>query len=72
MRYPKEFDHLTSIRLSQSLREEAEKHARFQGLTFSEFVRQSLNRNIHVARDIEEEVIKRTSLITRGLKHEQR
>lgn len=66
MRYPREFDHLTSIRLSQSLREEAEKHARFQGMTFSEFVRQSITRNIYVARDIEEEVVQRTSRVARG------
>lgn len=66
MRYQKHLTHLTSIRMPIILREEAETHARFQGMTFSEFVRQSINRNIHVARDIEEEVVKRTSRVTRG------
>jgi hypothetical protein len=67
MRYTKDLTHLTTLRLSPSLREEAERYAEFLGISFSAFVRQSITRNIHVSRDIENEVVERTSRATRGL-----
>ena len=67
MRYAKDLTHLTTLRLSPVLREEAERYADFLGISFSAFVRQSIARNIHVSRDIEREVVERTSRLTRGL-----
>lgn len=67
MRYSKDLTHVTTLRLSPSLREEAERYAEFIGISFSAFVRQSITRNIHVSRDIENEIVERTSRATRGL-----
>ena len=67
MRYSKDLSHLTSIRISHRLREQAEHAAEIQGLTFSEFVRQSLNRNIHVAQKIEDEIKDRLVRKTMGM-----
>lgn len=58
-RYAADLEKTTSIRISQQLREKAEEAAAFSGLTFSQFVRQSLNRNISLCRSIEEEVARR-------------
>jgi len=67
MPYAKNLTHLTTIRLSRTLREEAERYADFLGISFSAFVRQSITRNIYVSRDIEKEVVVRTSRAARGL-----
>ncbi len=61
MRSSKNLTHLTTLRLSPNLRDEAERHARFRGMNFSDFVRKSINRNIDLSREAEEEIIKRTS-----------
>lgn len=58
--YSKDLTHLTTIRLSPDLRNEAEKYADYYGISFSDFVRQSINRNINVASGIEAEVIKQS------------
>jgi hypothetical protein len=55
-RYAKDLTRLTTIRISESLRDKAEKCADSQGISFSDFVRQSLTRNIHVAQGIEAEL----------------
>lgn len=55
-RYKKDLTRLTSIRLSEDLREQAEQSADYLGISFSDFVRQSLVRNIHIAVGIEQEV----------------
>jgi antitoxin component of RelBE/YafQ-DinJ toxin-antitoxin module len=55
-RYPKDLTRLTTFRLSDDLRSQAEKCADYLGISFSDFVRQSLNRNIHVSMGIETEV----------------
>jgi hypothetical protein len=55
-RYTADLERTTSIRLSDQLREQAERAATFSGMTFSQFVRQSLNRNISLCKNIEEEV----------------
>jgi hypothetical protein len=54
--YTKDLTHLTTVRLSPKLREEAEHCAEHQGISFSDFLRQSLTRNIHIASKIEEEL----------------
>jgi len=59
-RYNKDLTHLTTIRLSPDLRNEAERYADYFGISFSDFVRQSINRNIRVASGIEEEVNKQS------------
>jgi len=58
-RYKKEFSRTTGIRLSETLRDDAEEAATFQGMTFSQFLRQSLRRNIDLSRSIEKEVATR-------------
>jgi hypothetical protein len=58
-RYKKEFSRTTGIRLSETLRDDAEQAATFQGMTFSQFLRQSLRRNIDLSRSIEKEVATR-------------
>ena len=58
-RYKKEFSRTTGIRLSESLRDDAEQAATFQGMTFSQFLRQSLRRNIDLSKSIEKEVATR-------------
>ena len=37
-RYKKEFSRTTGIRLSETLRDDAEEAATFQGMTFSQFL----------------------------------
>ena len=60
MKYPKQYNkdlnHLTTFRLSTQLRSDAEECAEYLGISFSDFIRQSLNRNIHVSMGIEKEV----------------
>ena len=58
-RYQKDLSRTTGIRLSETLREEAEEAANYQGMTFSQFLRQSLRRNITLSKSIEEEVATR-------------
>jgi len=65
-RYSKDLTHTTTIRLSPDLREEAERYADYIGVSFSDFVRQSINRNIRVSSGIEAEVNKRTLEIALG------
>ena len=48
-RYKKEFSRTTGIRLSETLRGDAEQAATFQGMTFSQFLRQPLRRNIDLS-----------------------
>ncbi|NDB59232.1 hypothetical protein EB001_12370 [bacterium] len=55
-RYKKNLTHLTTVRLSEKLREEAGRSADYLGISFSDFIRQSLVRNIKVSSGIEEEV----------------
>ena len=55
-RYTSDLERTTSIRLNEHLRSRAERAASAMGMTFSQFVRQSLNRNINVCQAIEEEV----------------
>ena len=57
-RYAKDLTRLTTIRISESLRDKAEQCADSQGISFSDFVRQSLTRNIYVAQGIEAELNK--------------
>jgi len=56
LRYAKDLTHRTTLRISSHLREEAERCAEYQGITFSEFLRQAIRRNIYVAKGVEEEV----------------
>jgi hypothetical protein len=55
-RYQADLVRTTSIRIDERLRQEAEEAASICGMTFSQFVRQSLNRNISLCKSIEEEV----------------
>ncbi len=57
-RYTKNLSRTTSIRIEEDLRAEAEKAAQSIGLTFAQFVRQSLRRNIAAWQKIEDQIIK--------------
>ncbi len=63
-RNSKDLTHLTTIRLSPEMRQRAEIHADYLGISFSDFVRQSINRNTLASRSFEEEVNKKTSAAT--------
>jgi TnpA family transposase len=65
-RYSKDLTHLTTFRLSPRLREEAERCADFLGISFSDFLRQSLTRNIHAYSKIEKEAQKAARVMTRN------
>lgn len=55
-RYPKNLTRLTCFRLSDEQRVKAEECADYLGISFSDFIRQSINRNINVSMGIEAEV----------------
>jgi len=61
MRYRKDLSNSTSVRLSNQLRIESKTHAKFKGMSFSEFVRDSLQKNIKKLRSAEAESEKKTS-----------
>ena len=65
-RYNADLERTTSIRLSEHLRSSAEHTASAMGMTFSQFVRQSLNRNINVCQAIEEEVARKNFNLAAG------
>ena len=67
-RYSKDLTHLTTFRISPALREQAERAAEWCGISFSDFVRQSITRNIFVSRSIEEEVTRKTAMLAMGYK----
>lgn len=67
MRRKPHFDIITSIRLDDETRERAEEAAHTMGMTFSQFARQSIIRNIQVAMDIEKQLNERNSRMARGL-----
>ena len=67
-RYSKDLTHLTTFRISPALREQAERAAQWCGISFSDFVRQSITRNIFVSRSIEEEVTRKTAMVVMGYK----
>ena len=60
-RYPKNLTRLTTFRLSDDLRLKSEECADYLGISFSDFIRQSINRNIHVSMGIEAEVNRQTT-----------
>jgi hypothetical protein len=61
-RYPKNLTRLTTFRLSNDQRMKAEECADYLGISFSDFVRQSINRNIHVSMGIEVEVNRQATM----------
>ena len=65
-RYKKDLSHNTGLRIEPQLREECERAAEFQGMTFSQFCRLSLRRNLSVNQKIEEEVVRRSFLAAAG------
>ena len=65
-RYTADLERTTSVRISDQLREQAERAATFSGMTFSQFVRQSLNRNISLCQSIEEEVARQNFRVAAG------
>jgi len=50
----KYYDQPSSIRLTEDLRRKANSAAERMGMTFSQFARQALIRNIQIAMDIEQ------------------
>jgi hypothetical protein len=70
MKYRKDLSHLTSIRLSSNLRDESNDHAKFRGISFSEFVRNSLKQNINHSKSVEG-FAEETSRLTLGRTHDR-
>jgi predicted transcriptional regulator len=60
-RYPKNLNRLTTFRLSDELRLKVEECADYLGISFSDFIRQSINRNINISTGIEAEVNRQTT-----------
>lgn len=65
-RYAGDLTRLTTFRLSNSQRQQAEECAEFLGITFSDFVCQSINRNINVSMGIEAEVNRQSTARAMG------
>ena len=65
-RYTGDLTRLTTFRLSDTQRQKAEECADFLGISFSDFVRQSINRNINVSMGIEAEVNRQTTARAMG------
>lgn len=66
-RYPKKLTRLTTFRLTDDQRQRAEQCANYLGISFSDFIRQSLNRNIHVSMGIEAELNRQVTVRAIGL-----
>lgn len=64
-RYEKDLTEVTTFRCSPQLRSDAEEAAQIMQLSFSQFVRQALQRNINIAVEVEREVSDR--LIQRAM-----
>ncbi len=60
-RYAADLIKTTSIRIDDDLRDEAEKVAAHMGLSFSQFVRLSIRRNIEIYKKIELELVQKSS-----------
>ena len=65
-KYTKDLKHTLGLRLEPSLREEAEKAARYSGMNFSQFCRLSLRRNIQLTKQIEEEYVRKNFMNALG------
>lgn len=60
-KYQKNLTRLTTFRLSEELHLKAEECSEFLGISMSDFVRQSINRNIHASMNIEAKVNRQTT-----------
>ena len=56
----------TAFRCSKKLHEEAIAAADYLGMNLSQFIRQSITRNLHVCRDIETQLNQINSRLARG------
>ena len=65
-RYPGDLTRLTTFRLSNDQRQRAAECAEYLGISFSDFVRQSINRNINVSMGIEAEVNRQATVRAMG------
>lgn len=64
-RYEKDLTETTTFRCSPQLRSDAEEAAQLMQMSFSQFIRQSIQRNINIAIEVEREVSDR--LIRRSM-----
>ncbi len=48
--YSKDLNKLVSFRVSEELQTKASQHAYYQGISFSDFMRQSILNNLHIIR----------------------
>ena len=55
----KQFDVMFPVRMSSKLKVDGEAAAHAMGMNFSQFIRQSIQRNIHLAVEVEQEVSQR-------------
>jgi hypothetical protein len=65
-RYRKDLTHNTGLRIETTLREQCERAAEYQGMTFSQFCRQALRRNLLLSSQIEKEVAQRNFQLAAG------
>jgi len=65
-RYRGDLVRTTSMRIDEELRKDAEVAASYAGMTFSQFCRQALRRNINLYKSIEEEVARQSFLAAAG------
>jgi hypothetical protein len=59
-RYAKDLCRTTSVRIDEDLRKEAEETAKIAGMVFSQFLRQSLRRNIDFHKRVEKEMVEKS------------
>ena len=67
-RYEKDLTVITTFRCSPQLRSNAEEAAQIMQMSFSQFVRQSIQRNINIAIEVEREVTDRLIHKAMGIK----
>jgi hypothetical protein len=55
----KQFDVMFPVRMSSQMKVEGEAAAHAMGMNFSQFIRQSIKRNVHLTNEVEREVSQR-------------
>jgi len=67
MQSSQEFDVMFPVRMSSKLKREGQAAAEAMGMNFSQFIRQSIQRNINIAIEVEREVSTRLVRGAKGL-----
>ena len=70
--YSKDLNKLISFRVSEELQTKASQHAYYQGISFSDFMRQSILNNLHIIRSHRNQNIRTSLNSIRNLSNEKR